>query len=574
MTIGHWLTKKNNNSGIAVEFKQDDQWKQITWHEYLQKIIFASEVLVQNGFKKKKHVGLMSDTRWEWAALDMAILGLQGVTVPMYPNLSDDDLTFIINQSEVSILIVENEKLLQQVNRITNNLVNSPVILQIADFNFENKVSEEAEKKFFDSCLQIKPSDIATIVYTSGTTGQPKGAVLLHEAIVSEVVEAFDLFGIKPHFKSLTFLPFAHVLGRIEHWGSCYKGYTIAYAESIEKLKINLVEVAPDFLIAVPRIFEKVYSGIMAQVETNAVKQALFDTALKASKEVQALRRTKQPIPWSILLKYEALSKLVFAPIHKAFGGNLQFAVSGGAPLSPQLAEFFASCGINILEGYGLTETCAAVAVNQVMDNQPGTVGKPIGDVEFKFAADGEILIKSKKCFVEYYKNPEATKSTIKDGYFATGDIGELTDRGFLKITDRKKDLIKTAGGKYVAPQKLEGLLKQDPLISQVLIHGDQKKFISSLISIDEAGIKSWADAQQISYSDVSELYQHPALKVRIQKHIQSVNSNLASFESIKKFEITNDPWTVENGSLTPSLKVKRKFLEQKYFDTISEMYE
>ncbi|MBC7420475.1 MAG: long-chain fatty acid--CoA ligase [Bdellovibrio sp.] len=574
MSLGNWLNNKENNSGIAVEYKRGHTWHQITWHEYLNKIVLAGEVLLKNGFNPKQHVGIMSSTRWEWAALDMAILGLRGVTVPMYPNLSDDDLIFIINQSEIKILVVEDEKEYEQVLKVRKKLEHNPILIRFIDIDFDQNVEDVQRNYYLQSCLKIKPKDIATIVYTSGTTGQPKGAVLLHEAIISEVTESFDLFDVKPNFKSLTFLPYAHVLGRIEHWGSCYKGHTLAYAESIEKIKSNLLEVKPDFLIAVPRIFEKVYSGIMAEVETNAIKQKLFSSALAAAKEVQLLRRTKQTIPWGLLLKYEALSKLVFSPIHKAFGGKLLFAVSGGAPLSPQLAEFFSSCGINILEGYGLTETCAAIAVNQPSNNQPGTVGKPIGDVQIKFAADGEILVKSKKCLVEYYKNLEATKASIQDGFFLTGDIGELTDRGFLKITDRKKDLIKTAGGKYVAPQKLEGLVKQDPIISQVLIHGDQKKFVSALISIDELPLKNWADSQQITYSHVADLYQHPALKVRLQKHIQSVNSTLASFESIKKFEIISEPWTVENGSLTQSLKVKRKFLEGKYADTIKEIYD
>ncbi len=574
MTIANWLKDKENNSGIAVEFKKNHEWRRITWHDYLDRIVAAAEVLKKNKFTKKDHVGIMASTRWEWAVLDLAILGSQGVSVPMYPNLSDDDLIFIINQSEIKILFVDGANEYEQVLRIKEKLVNNPVFIIIEEVEFEEIIDDEQRSHFLASANKINSKDIATIVYTSGTTGQPKGAVLLHEAIISEVKESFDLFGIKAENKCLTFLPFAHVLGRIEHFGSLYVGHTIAYAESIENIKANMVEVSPDFLIAVPRIFEKVYSGIMAQIETNALKQKLFATAIDYAKEVHLLRRTKQSIPWSLILKYEALSKIVFSPIHKAFGGKLQFAVSGGAPLSPQLADFFSSCGINILEGYGLTETFAAIAVNQPLNNQPGTVGKPIGDVKIKFAADGEILVKSKKCLIEYYKNPEATAASIIDGYFATGDIGEFTERGFLKITDRKKDLIKTAGGKYVAPQKLEGMVKEDPIVSQVLIHGDQKKFISALISIDEAQIKSWADSQQISFTDFNDLYQHPALKIRIQKHIQAVNSKLASFESIKKFEITNEPWTVENGSLTPSLKVKRKFLEQRYADTLAEIYE
>ncbi len=574
MTVGNWLLEIENRTGVAVEFKKDHQWHQMSWSEYFEKILLFAQILASNGLQKKHHIGIVSSTRWEWAALDMAILGSRAITVPMYPNLSDDDLAYTINNSEVTILLIENETHLKQFQRIEDKLTKKPTTLLIEELDHSIEVTEEFKKRFLKNCHLIKPTETASIVYTSGTTGLPKGAVLLHEAIVSEVSESFALFGVKPHQKALTFLPFAHVLGRIEHWGSCFNGHALAYAESIEKIKTNLIEVKPDFLIAVPRIFEKVYSGIMSQVETQPLKLSLFNQALKISKEVQVYRKTKQSIPWGILAQYEALSRIVFNPIKNAFGGQLQFAVSGGAPLSPQLADFFSCCGINILEGYGLTETCAAITVNNLANNQPGTVGKPIGEVQIKFGPDQEILVKSKKCLKEYYKNPEATRESIIDGFFATGDIGHFTEAGYLKITDRKKDLIKTAGGKYVAPQKLEGLMKQDPLISQILIHGDQKKFIAALISIEEVPLKAWADSQQMTYTNIQELYQNPALRVRLQKQIQNVNAQLASYESIKKFEVVGDSWTVENGCLTPSLKVKRKVVEQKYADLILEMYE
>jgi long-chain acyl-CoA synthetase len=574
MTLGKWLLELEHRNGTAVEYKKNNEWHKLSWSEYLQKILLFAQILESNGMKKKDHVGIVSATRWEWAALDMAILGQRGVTVPMFPNLSDSDLTYIINHSEVSILVIETEAHEKQIARIAKQLTNKPKILNLTDLNLEVEVAPGRQEIFFKACQEIKPKDIATIVYTSGTTGTPKGVVLLHEAIFSEITESFPLFGVKPEYRSLTFLPYAHVLGRIEHWGSCFNGHTLAYAESIEKVKSNLTEVKPDFMIAVPRIFEKVYSGILSQVETQPLKLKLFNQALFIAKEVQVYRKTKQAIPWTTLLQYEALSRLVFAPIKKAFGGNLLFAISGGAPLSPQLAEFFASIGINVIEGYGLTETCAAITVNSLSQNRPGTVGLPIGDVEIKFASDQEILVKSKKCLKEYYKNPEATAEVMQDGFFATGDIGHFNDEGRLIITDRKKDLIKTAGGKYVAPQKLEGLMKQEPLISQILIHGDQKKFVSALISIEEPQLKSWAQSQNITYTDWQDLYQNPALRVRIQKHIQSVNSQLASYESIKKFEIVPDSWTVENGLLTQSLKVKRKVVEQKYTELLNEMYE
>lgn len=575
MTIGKWIIKAElRGLAPAVEYKENGNWRTLSWSDFTNKIIAAYGSLKTSGVRKNDHVGLISSTRWEWSALDLALLGSGAVVVPMYPNLSDEDLTFTINHSDISLLLVENDHLAAQLERIKPAFERPVKILMFSEIDFNTPPSSELKNKFFGLCKKVDLKSVATIVYTSGTTGKPKGAVLLHEAIVSEVTEGFELFGVRPTYKSLTFLPFAHVLGRIEHWGSCWNGHTLAYAESIEKIKSNLKEVKPDFLIAVPRIFEKVYSGIMTEVETNSYKQKLFTLALETAREMRKYRKTREAIPWPLLLKNEALGKLAFAPIKAAFGGNLKFAVSGGAPISRELIEFFACCGLPILEGYGLTETCAAVTVNSLTNNQAGTVGRPIGDVAIKIAADGEILIKSKKCLTEYYKNPEETRKNIIDGYFATGDIGLLTEQGFLKITDRKKDLIKTAGGKYVAPQKLEGLLKQDPLISQVLIHGDQRKFISALITFDETQLRQWAESQKIPNESVSELFQNPVLKVRLRKHIQEMNSKLASFEVIKKFEIVSDSWTVENGSLTPSLKVKRKFLEIKYSEVLDEIYE
>jgi long-chain acyl-CoA synthetase len=575
MSIGKWVQSAYSRNGLwACEFKAKDHWKKIEWPDFVIKIIGVHLQLKKLGFKKRQHVGLISNTRWEWSVLDLAVIAGDGVMIPMYPNLSDDDLLFTVNHSDLEILIVENENIKSQVDRIKSSFAKKIKICLIHDFEFNPQVSDVDRDDFFKSAAKISLDSTATIIYTSGTTGRPKGVVLKHSAIVSEVVEGFELFNVKRNYKSLTFLPFAHVLGRLEHWGALYNGHCLAYAESIEKVKSNLKEIKPDFLIAVPRIFEKVYGGILAQIETKKIRQFVFNQAMENALEIQKYRSTKSVIPWSLLVKYELLNALAIAPIREAFGGQLKFAISGGAPLDPQLTQFFFNCGIPILEGYGLSETCGAVTVNSLNNYLVGSVGKPIGDVEIKFGDDGEILIKSKKCLTEYYKNPEETKSAFKNEFFCTGDIGEFTTGGFLKITDRKKDLIKTAGGKYVAPQKLEGLLKQEPLISQVLIHGDQRKFIIALITFEPEQIENWAKTQGITYSKLDEVYQNIALKMRIQKHIQNVNSKLASFEAIKKFEILKDVWTVENGSLTQSMKVKRKYLESKYADLINEIYE
>lgn len=576
MTVGTWIIDlQNRTDGTAIKYKKNNNtWEKISWSDYLNKTISLATQITKLGFQRKDHIGILSATRWEWIITDMAIIGSGLISVPLYANLSDDDLLYIINHSEIKLLIIENINYLKQIDRIKDKFIKPILIKQFEDFDFD-LLPEEKEKDFFmNSCAKINTNDIATLVYTSGTSGTPKGVILIHESIVSEVTEIFQTVGVKSTYTALTFLPYAHVMGRAEIWGSCFIGHTLAFAESIDKIKTNLTEVQPDFIIAVPRIFEKFYAAVLAKVETSPLKQKLFKEALLIAEEIEKYRQTKQTIPWFLLLKHETICRLAFEPIKKAFGGKLLFAVSGGAPLAKDLILFFSYCGIQILEGYGLTETCAAISVNTRNNFQPGTVGNLIGDVEIKFADDGEILIKSKKCMLGYFKNPKATAEVMKDGYFATGDIGELTPTGQLKITDRKKDLIKTANGKYVAPQKLEGLLKQESLISQVLIHGDQKKFITAIISIEENQLKQWAQNENLNSQQTQELYENPALRVRIQKQIQLTNSKLASHEAIKKFEIVGDSWTIENGCLTPSLKIKRKFLETKYSQLLTEMYE
>lgn len=578
-TIGHWITElPKRKQGIAIRYKSNNKWLELSWLDYYNSILstakLLSELLITKNYKKHTHIGIMSNTRWEWAAIDLAILGLGLVTVPIYPNISDEDIVFIVNHSEIEILFVENLKLKKQIDNLKKNFIRKIDVLVIDSLKLKRKFLKKDEHAFIKSCKKVKPTDVATIVYTSGTTGAPKGAVLKHEAIVSEVVESFSLFQVTNQDSTLCFLPFSHVLGRIEHWGSCYVGYTIAYAESIESLRRDLKEVKPQFIMAVPRVFEKVYASIQAKLETQFIFGQVFQQAISVSEKVKFYRETKQMIPWLLLVQFETLSKLVFTPIQAALGGNLKFAISGGAPLNPQIAKFFASCGINILEGYGLTETCAAITVNTLNDNIPGTVGRPIGDVHIKIAEDGEILVKSKKCFSEYYKDPESTKQAFEDGYFKTGDIGKINSCGHLIITDRKKELIKTSGGKYIIPRKLEDLLKLDPLISQVLIIGDRQKFVTVLLSLDKPLLDNWAKSTNLQFESMKDLVHNPNLRLRLQKTIQQVNSHLPSFETIKKFEIVSEPWTVENNLLTPSMKVKRKPIEEKYKELIEEMYD
>ncbi len=581
-SVAVWLEKtRGQKTQRALQYKQNDSWVELTYDDYLKKIFHFQTLLKEQKIKKGQFVALISNTRWEWATFDVAALSMGLVLVPIYPNLSDDDVEFILNHSECALAILENSKIAEQFNRVQSkpnqdksDLSQKKQIpsLQIDQIDLDSSYVQDSHiQEMIDFAHTIQSTDPATLIYTSGTTGKPKGVLHIHKALISEVSEAFDLFAIYPEDISLAFLPFAHVMGRIEHWGALYKTSQVAYAESIDSLKKNLVEIQPTFLMAVPRIFEKIYSGIMTKVAVSKMKKKIFDEALAAAQKINYYRQTGQVAPLFEALKYEALSKLAFSPVKQAFGGRLRFAISGGAPLSSELEKFFSYMGIQIFEGYGLTETFAAICVNTYQHKKNGTVGKPIGDVKVKFAADGEILVQSDKCMTEYYKNPEATASamvndpdnvtnTVADKYFATGDIGEFTADGFLKITDRKKDLIKTSGGKYVAPQKLEGLLKQEPAISNVFICGDQQKFIAALISVESLSAEATSEERDL-------------ILAKIKTHVQNVNSKLASYESIKKYEVLFETWSVENGCLTPSMKVKRKFIEKRYSHVIDSLY-
>jgi long-chain acyl-CoA synthetase len=524
----------------------------------------------------------------EWSVCDYAILGLKAITVPIYQTSTPEDMIHILNNSEVRILFLESRSLLRQFSKVKDQC---PKVEKIICFDNDGKESnveavpwidflalgkqnlEETTSQFESSCSSTHLQDMATIIYTSGTTGLPKGVVLTHEQIMSEVGEAFPYVGATTNDVSLSFLPYAHVLGRLEHWGHMLIGYQMAYAESIEKIRNNLVEIRPTFMISVPRIFEKVYSAIQAQLGNNLVKQKAFQWAIKIGMQAGEYRLNHEPVPLPLFAQYQVAQKLILNKISEAFGGRLRFAVSGGAPISHEIELFFHACGILILEGYGLTETTGAICVNTPFNYRFGSVGRPIGETQIRIAEDGEILVKSKKVMREYYRDNENTEKTIVDGWFHTGDIGEFLPSGDLKITDRKKDLIKTAGGKYVAPQKLENLLKAQPLISHVLIHGDNKKYIVALLTLDPLALKNFAAEKGISYQSIEALTQNPAVLEKVRQSLSNVNTQLASYETIKRFSVLPQEFTVEAGELTPSLKVKRKVLDQKFKKQLEALY-
>lgn len=582
-------TAQKQPDRVAIVFKKARLWHELTWSDYHLNVESAAAGLQVLGVRKGDRVAVLSNTRYEWAAVDLAILGLGGVTVPIYPNSTNDDVAYILENSEARVLFIESDSEARKISTILQNAKHLECVVvfekngedplpekyfTLADLQKRGQQALKSSPSLFDLAVkEVSPQDFATIVYTSGTTGRPKGVLHCHAQILSEVGDCFPLLGVNPKDRSLTFLPFAHVLGRIEIWGHALIGYTMCFAQGVDRLKEDLQEIKPTVLVAVPRIFEKLYTSIQVKSEIGVLRNRTFRWALDIGREISRHKIEKRSPSLDLALKYRLAHQLVFSELHRLLGGELRFAVCGGAPLSAEIAEFFHAAGLLILEGYGLSETLAAITVNTPFSYRFGTVGKPVGDVKIKIAEDGEILVQSKKVMRGYYKDPEATAEALKDGWLHTGDIGEISSDGFVRITDRKKDLIKTAGGKYVAPQRLEALLKNSRFISNVHITGDQRKFIVALITLNMAAVKTYANEHRISFTDHKNLIENPKIKALLREAVAEANSHLATFESIKNFALLPEDFTIESGELTPSLKVKRKVVEKKYADLIEQLY-
>jgi long-chain acyl-CoA synthetase len=578
----YYQLEKNNIPDCLVT-KYNGEWIKTSTQEYIDKANAISRALLRLGVQKNDKIAVIStNNRTEWNIMDIGALQVGAQNVPIYPTIGSEDYDYILNHSESSYCFVSDQGVYDKVAAIQANV---PSLKDIYSFDvipgcknwtelLELGADSSNQDVVEDRKNNVKPEELATIIYTSGTTGRPKGVMLSHNNIVSNVLDSAPRIPFAEGTSlALSFLPICHIFERIILYIYQYYSVSIYFAESIEKLTDNLKEVHPNVMTVVPRLLEKVYDKIYAKgAELTGIKKLLFFWAVNLGLKYKPYGANG----WWYEKQLALARKLIFSKWKEALGGNLDVMVCGSAALQHRLSRVFAAANIPVMEGYGLTETSPVITVNDMRNGlfRVGTVGKLIKNVEVKIAEDGEILCKGPNVMMGYYKDEKLTNEVIVDGYFHTGDIGEFDSDGFLRITDRKKDLIKTAGGKYVAPQKLEGLLKQEPLISQVLIHGDQKKYIIALITFEPAQIEQWAKSQNIEYTSVDELYNNISLKVRIQKHIQATNSKLSSFEAIKKFEILKDTWTVDNGSLTQSLKVKRKFLESRYIDLIKEIYD
>jgi long-chain acyl-CoA synthetase len=585
---------KASGSKVAFRYKKSGEWIEVTHAEHFETVRRLACGLVHFGLKKGDRAAILAQTSLQWSQFDMAVMGAGGITIPVYPTNTPEDTAYIINHSESAVLFVDDFKNLQKLVSVAQDCPKLRKVVVSFDVRAEDlKVPFEivSWKSLYDLGLneerslgarvdanyaETSPEDIFTICYTSGTTGQPKGVVLTHGAMSSVMGDVHKVFRdlVTEDEMLLTFLPLSHIFGKWESMTPYFMGWTCSFAESIDSLVANLAEVKPTLWVAVPRIFEKVYNKIISQVEeAPPLKKEIFQRAVAAGRQVITARAQGKRPPLTALAQYELGKKLVFNKIAERFGGRLRMCVSGSAPLAKNIQEFMHIVGVPVFEGYGLTETCAPVSVNVPYANKFGSVGKLLPEVLCKIADDGEILIKSAKNLREYYRNPEATAEVLKDGWFYTGDIGHIDDDGFLFITDRKKDLIKTAGGKYIAPQKIENLAKGSQVLSHVVLYGDQKPFASALVTLNQEFVIQYAQSHGILYGDYAELIKNPEIEKLVAKAMAELNAQLARFESVKKWIVLPKEFTVEEGDMTPSLKVKRKTVCKKYQAELEALY-
>jgi len=566
--------------------KREGRYVPISTAEFEARVRSLSAGLRELGLRPGDKVVIFSENRPEWVMTDFAVICAGGVTVPIYTSLMPEQVKYIINDSDASFVVCSTRELWLKVDAVRRELPKVRHFLMIdeeapagvttlGEVAGRGRAAAAADPGAFDAAAAaIRPDDVASIIYTSGTTGEPKGAMLSHGNFVSNT-KALDAVTDFVHTDQiLSFLPLSHVLERMTTFSFLYKGASIAYAESIDTVAENLVEVRPTIMISVPRLFDKIYARVMDNVLTQSLpKRRIFFWALRVGKKVGARKLRKEPVPKVLAARRKLAEKLVFSKIVERTGGRVKFFVSGGAPLSRDVAEFFYALGIIILEGYGLTETSPVLACNTFDKLRFGSVGPPVPGVEIRIAADGEILARGPNIMKGYYKREAETREAMEGGWFHTGDIGYLDPDGFLVVTDRKKDLIVTAGGKNVAPQPIENLLKVNPYIANAVVVGGSRKFISALIVPEFEKLEAYARTNGIPFRDRTDLCARDEIRDFMLAEVNRSTPDLASYERIKKVALLDRDFEISAGEMTPTLKVRRKYVEEKFKPTIDLLY-
>ena len=578
-----WRSVEQHGEKPALLVKREKQYRPITYTELGRRVYAFARALHELGVRKGDRVSILAENCPEWAITDWATLCLGAITVPIYPTLTAPQVQEILCDSEPKVLVVSDKKQLRKACEAVEGTGLSPQMISMESEGvgetptFElmlNQPGTLTESELRALVEASQPDDTITFIYTSGTTGEPKGAMLTHRNLISNIEAVLQIIDCRPDDLFLSFLPLSHVFERMGgHFLPIYAGLTIAYAESLFTLANDIVEVKPTLMLGVPRFYASVMDRILASVrQMPPLRQKLFYRTLEVGKVYSRCIREGRSVPLGIRLQHAVLDKLVAAKIRERVGGRLRFFVSGGAALPKEVAEFFHAFGILILEGYGLTETSPVLTVNPKNAPRFGSVGKPIPGVEIKIAEDGEILARGPNIMLGYYKKPEATAAAIDpDGWFHTGDVGYMDADGYLYITDRKKDIIVLANGKNVAPQPIENLLKQSELVQEAVVYGDGMSAPVALIVPNMDALRAFAKQEGIEADD-DALLNHDAVQKRFRQELERVNRELADFQRVKSFRLISKPFSIETGELTPTLKVKRRVVAEKYAHLLQEM--
>ncbi len=574
----------------TLNYKRDGRWISISADEMLARAHSIAAGLYSLGVRPGDRVALLSDSRPEWTLTDAGCLFAGAIDVPIYPTLTPTQVRYILKDSGSRVLVISNHKKFLAIEGILRECpaVKQVVFLDGADVETSQGItlaelekrgqSLEAEQPNLIANLahSITPDQLATIIYTSGTTGEPKGVMLTHSNLISNLIDGAGNLSFDETDIALSVLPLSHIFERQAMYMYLYQGMAVYYAESLETIGPNLREVRPTILVGVPRIFEKIYDRIKERVAAKGrVNMALLSWAVSVAKAYARFQVDKKKAPIALVLKHKLATRLVFSKWREAFGGRMRLLVSGGAALPEELGYIYLGAGIPIIQGYGLTETSPVITTGRVEDNRIGTVGKPIPRVEVRIAADGEIETRGPNVMRGYYNKPEETRAVFtEDGWFKTGDIGTIDDDGFLRITDRKKELFKTSGGKYISPQPIEQMIKGSRFVSQVVLIGDGRKFPAALIVPNWQQIESYAQLKGIKATSRAELCRHERIIDLFERQIAGLTPDLAQYERVKKVGLLENEFTIEGGELTPTLKVKRRVIDEKYRSVINHLYD